>query len=333
MLDAAPMQEEAYALGGYLGSGESIAPVSSRSGFSCSPRDFLLPLAPLDAEAEPTPDMRPVARRPGARRKNVALRDKNKDRVAELLLEERAPDAYEMASEARLQRYLVGDTAAENPRRVRCPSRSEMWEVTPHRDARVSSLFGTSFSSLAEECDDTDDLFASIHGPIDPCEHDGSDISELEEDLRSSPGIIEESAEAAVAMSPRLGLKRKCEDDAPISKRKVPGGRLQTRRPTPVRFAPATSPLSTSPCARRAATPGLPAGSHAPDESPLSLPSTPIFPAWAHKQLAQSPASSGPGYGSGAIGLRLGVRGPVDTVFRHVAGLDMDEGVRALGLG
>ena len=48
----------------------------------------------------------------------------------------------------------------------------------------------------------------------------------------------------------------------------------------------------------------------------------------------QGSGGSGPGYGSGAIGLRLGSRVAWDTahVSTHAEGHDMDEGVRMMGL-
>ena len=102
-------------------------PSRQRSVFSCSPRDFHLPQSIIEVEdvAVPrTPESRipiPAKRHTPARCVPAVLRDKNKMRVAELLQEERAPSCFEIASEARLQRHLMGQTLLQDhvSRRVR----------------------------------------------------------------------------------------------------------------------------------------------------------------------------------------------------------------------
>lgn len=102
-------------------------PSRQRSVFSCSPRDFHLPQSIIEVEdvAVPrTPESRipiPAKRHTPARCVPAVLRDKNKMRVAELLQEERAPSCFEIASEARLQRHLMGQTSLQDhvSRRVR----------------------------------------------------------------------------------------------------------------------------------------------------------------------------------------------------------------------
>ena len=55
--------------------------------------------------------------------------------------------------------------------------------------------------------------------------------------------------------------------------------------------------------------------------------------------MSPSPAGSGPGYGSAAIGLRIGTGSPWSGVplsswlGEQMEGEEMDEGVRTLGLG
>ncbi|WFD30299.1 hypothetical protein MSPP1_001317 [Malassezia sp. CBS 17886] len=103
----------------------------TRGSFSCSPRDFRLPLA-MDSESD-TPSGSPVdstRRRSHARRASLLLHDKNKLRVSELLQEERSPTDFEVASEARLQRHL-GGCAADAVRR-------------PHIGARLRRMQGAS---------------------------------------------------------------------------------------------------------------------------------------------------------------------------------------------
>ena len=138
-------------------------PSRQRSVFSCSPRDFHLPQSIIEVEdvAVPrTPESRipiPAKRHTPARCVPAVLRDKNKMRVAELLQEERAPSCFEIASEARLQRHLMGQTSLQDhvSRRVR---RSR---IAQERGVRVTSLLGVSHDEEEEEEEEEEVVWAT----------------------------------------------------------------------------------------------------------------------------------------------------------------------------
>ena len=158
--------------------------------------------------------------------------------------------------------------------------------------------------------------------------------------------------------SPRTGTKRKWDDDTSMTRRRpaplppwVANASTHIASPRwPLWSAsgggtvsPSSSPLAHSgSTTRRVPTPVLSSNAychgHARAATPPAIaiprPMSPTLSAW--QPLARSPGTggSGPGYGSGAIGLRLGSRVVWDTahVSTHAEGHDMDEGVRMMGL-
>lgn len=158
--------------------------------------------------------------------------------------------------------------------------------------------------------------------------------------------------------SPRTGTKRKWDDDTSMTRRRpaplppwVANASTHIASPRwPLWSAsgggtvsPSSSPLAHSgTTTRRVPTPVLSSNAychgHARAATPPAIaiprPMSPTLSAW--QPLARSPGTggSGPGYGSGAIGLRLGSRVAWDTahVSTHAEGHDMDEGVRMMGL-
>ena len=326
-------------------------PSRQRSVFSCSPRDFHLPQSIIEVEdvAVPrTPESRipiPAKRHTPARCVPAVLRDKNKMRVAELLQEERAPSCFEIASEARLQRHLMGQTSLQDhvSRRVR---RSR---IAQERGVRVTSLLGVSQEE--EEEDNMSDLGPMALPPAD----DGAMCEDVDVPLAwATPPLPPHPPPA----SPRTGTKRKWDDDTSMTRRRpapLPPwlANASTHIASPRwplwsasgggTVSPSSSPLAHSgTTTRRVPTPVLSSNAychgHARAATPPAIaiprPMSPTLSAW--QPLARSPGTggSGPGYGSGAIGLRLGSRVAWDTahVSTHAEGHDMDEGVRMMGL-
>lgn len=337
------------------------------------------------------------------------LRDKNKMRVAELLREEQSLCSFEIASEARLQRHLVGQTSPQDPvsrraRRSRVASDASSLHGMS-RDARIKGLFGTSGypgTHIVDEDEDEDDLvdlfpptqmqipmaFPTSSATAASRSRSASmsdSVQDMIEDPVLEPEHVKEmppepaswfdpmpppSPQTMPSIPPsvplRVGVKRKCDDDAGATRRRpapLPpwvlintsgAGARSPRRPVWSAAAGGTVSPSSSPLAsgathmpRRVPTPVLQASSPicpipARDEfgtpPPLAIPmprsSSPTLSAW--KPLARSPGSggSGPGYGSGAIGLKLGSRTAGNTAFmcEHTEGHEMDEGVRMMGL-
>ena len=182
-----------------------IHAVRQYPSFSCSLRDFRLPTASMETDVPRTPETRTAVRRPAVRRMPPVLRDKNKMRVAELLSEEQCPCAFEVASEARLQRYLMGQTSPQDhvSRRARrsrmamesgstaaaaaaasattAATTTAMSESIPSlaaaatqsRDARMASAFGTITHHISPMRPDTDmlcDMDNSLSAPAPvPC--------------------------------------------------------------------------------------------------------------------------------------------------------------------
>ncbi|CCU97815.1 unnamed protein product [Malassezia sympodialis ATCC 42132] len=344
----------------------SPAAVPMRSTFSCSPRDFRLPLAPMEAESP-----RVHARRYHARKLSSAPRDKNKMRVAELLQDERCPVESEVASEARLQRRLVGETSPHDlvSRRARRARLAGLWGEPVH-EAQSASLFGElgpSHLHVVTHDDDMDDpLDGTSSTPLDDMHSSSDDMSD--EEPRACDIALDESFPPPAApvapfseplwmpgASPRLGTKRKHDESTPYARRRPPApvapwllsgassprSMASPRRPFLFGHAavsPSSSPLALSALSapRRTPTPVHTASvPHSPHDEPMSPSMTP----W--KPLARSPsagagplAGSGPGYGSVAIGLRIGSRTAWDAphLDERADGGSMDEGVRLLGL-
>ena len=328
-------------------------PSRQRSVFSCSPRDFHLPQSIIEVEdvAVPrTPESRipiPAKRHTPARCVPAVLRDKNKMRVAELLQEERAPSCFEIASEARLQRHLMGQTSLQDhvSRRVR---RSR---IAQERGVLVTSLLGVSHDEEEEEEENMSDLDPMALPPAD----DGVMCEDVDVPLAWAMPPLPPHPPTA---SPRTGTKRKWDDDTCMTRRRpaplppwVANASTHIASPRwPLWSAsgggtvsPSSSPLAHSgTTTRRVPTPVLSSNAychgHARAATPPAIaiprPMSPTLSAW--QPLARSPGSggSGPGYGSGAIGLRLGSRVVWDTahVSTHAEGHDMDEGVRMMGL-
>lgn len=342
--------------------------VPMRSTFSCSPRDFKLPLAPMEAESP-----RLHARRYHARKLSSAPRDKNKMRVAELLQDERCPVESEVASEARLQRRLVGQTSPQDmvSRRARRARLAGLWGEPVH-DAQASSLFGELGPSQLHMVMHNDDMDDPLEGPSstlldDPHASSSEDMSD--EEPRSFDFTFDDAIPPPAApitplseplwvplASPRLGAKRKHDDYTPYARRRPPApaapyllsgassprSMASPRRPYlfgTTAVSPSSSPLALSALSvpRRTPTPvhttGMP-------PSPHDEPMSPNMAGW--KPLARSPSAgagpstpgSGPGYGSVAIGLRIGSRLAGDPALLHepTDGASMDEGVRLMGL-
>ena len=129
-----------------------------RASFSCSPRDFCLPM-----ETD-SPRALTHARRHSARRLPSIPRDKNKLRVAELLKDEQRPEECEVQSEARLQRILLGQTTTQDlisrrARRMRGHPYPPTSDVL-HR-SRTSSLWP------GDDDDDGDDDAVHLLSPMD----------------------------------------------------------------------------------------------------------------------------------------------------------------------
>jgi len=334
--------------------------VPMRSTFSCSPRDFRLPLAPMEAESP-----RLHARRHHMRKLSSVPRDKNKMRVAELLQDERCPVESEVASEARLQRRLVGETSPHDlvSRRARRARLAGLWGEPVH-EAQSASLFGELGPSHLHMVTPDDDMDEPLEGtsatPFDDVHSSSDDMSD--EEPRSYDFAFDESIPPPPApitpfpeplwmpsASPRLGSKRKHDESAPYARRRPPApvapwllsgassprNTASPRRPFLLGSAavsPSSSPLALSALnvPRRTPTP-----IHSPHDEPMS----PSLSGW--KPLARSPsagggpaAGSGPGYGSVAIGLRIGSRTAWDATHldERADGGSMDEGVRLLGL-
>ena len=336
-------------------------PSRQRSVFSCSPRDFHLPQSIIEVEdvAVPrTPESRipiPAKRHTPARCVPAVLRDKNKMRVAELLQEERAPSCFEIASEARLQRHLMGQTSLQDhvSRRVR---RSR---IAQERGVRVTSLLGVSHDEEEEEGEEEEEEEEDNMSDLGPMALPPADDGVMCEDVDvplawATPPLPPHPPPA----SPRTGTKRKWDDDTSMTRRRpaplppwVANASTHIASPRwPLWSAsgggtvsPSSSPLAHSgSTTRRVPTPVLSSNAychgHARAATPPAIaiprPMSPTLSAW--QPLARSPGTggSGPGYGSGAIGLRLGSRVAWDTahVSTHAEGHDMDEGVRMMGL-
>ena len=331
-------------------------PSRQRSVFSCSPRDFHLPQSIIEVEdvAVPrTPESRipiPAKRHTPARCVPAVLRDKNKMRVAELLQEERAPSCFEIASEARLQRHLMGQTSLQDhvSRRVR---RSR---IAQERGVRVTSLLGVSHDEEEEEEEEEDNMSDLAPMALPPAD-DGIMCEDVDVPLAWATPPLPPHPPTA---SPRTGTKRKWDDDTSMTRRRpaplppwVANASTHIASPRwPLWSAsgggtvsPSSSPLAHSgSTTRRVPTPVLSSNAychgHARAATPPAIaiprPMSPTLSAW--QPLARSPGTggSGPGYGSGAIGLRLGSRVVWDTahVSTHAEGHDMDEGVRMMGL-
>ena len=332
-----------------------------RSLFSCSPRDFHLPQSIVevdDVAVLRTPESRisiPPKRHTPARCASAVLRDKNKMRVAELLQEERSPSSFEIASEARLQRLLIGQTSLQDhvSRRMR---RSR---IAQERGVRVTSLLGVHHDGEEEEEEKEDDEeeedMLDLCPPALPPADDGVMYEDVDVPLTWPTPPLPPLTPSA---SPRTGTKRKWDDDACITRRRpapLPPWvtNASTHIASPRRpfwsataggtVSPSSSPLAHGGCMpRRVPTPGLPSTAYCPGHAraatppaiAIPRPMSPTLSAW--QPLARSPGTggSGPGYGSGAIGLRLGSRVTWDTahVSTHTEGHDMDEGVRMMGL-
>ncbi|WFD39719.1 uncharacterized protein MJAP1_002700 [Malassezia japonica] len=363
----------------------ATSPARSRNMFSCSPRDFRLPLSAVHSDSENS-----HTRRTGSRRR-IIPRDKNKLRVSEMLHGEHFPADFEVASEARLQRHIDRRTRTA-PYATPPP---HAWERPPH-EARVASLFGPLRHGVYEVpaaprdagCELDEDLCDDFPStPLDLTDAYSSDEAErIDEDPRSSPMDVHEDlllGAAGMSMhatpmpvpgaadSPQLGAKRKHESiESPgwgAARRRGPvllaGRKAAPRTPGPLStsprstsprrmsllmsqgafVSPSSSPLALGEPRRRAATPGASGLTGAPLDTPALPISRPTSPsnAWLAKTHSRSPShsGSGPGYGSGAIGLRLGQRSPWEGVplnawlDEQVGGKEVDEGVKSLGLG
>lgn len=377
------MQEEPYTRSASPPRDMDESPVRGRALFSCSPRDFRLPVA-MNTDEIPH-------RRSGSRRA-VVPRDKNKMRVSEMLHGERYPTEFEVASEARLQRHLTGTT---DRRRREWSSLSHdalrtPWERPAH-EARVASLLGTMRGSPyeipaaprdpgAEVDEDLEDWLPSTPLALETT-YSSDETERIDEDPRSSPLDAPEDlvyGAASISMhskpvpvpgasaSPQIGTKRKHDgDDSPgWARRRGPmllaGRRGGSRTPnalstsprstSPRRvpllhgqgalISPSSSPLAIGEARRRASTPNTPALAFTACDAaagPGSRPSSPNT--WRLHARSPSHSGSGPGYGSGAIGLRLGAHTPWDGVSLsswlggQAEGREVDEGVRCLGLG
>lgn len=308
-------------------------------------------------------------RRHHTRKLTSAPRDKNKMRVAELLQEERCPAESEVASEARLQRHLVGQTSTHDmvSRRSRRTRLASLWGEPVH-EAQSASLFGDlgpSHVSLDTPEEDMDDPLAGTSSTLLDEPHASSSDDMSDEEPRSSLEFVLEEAVVPSAplseslwmppMSPRLGSKRKHDDSTPYARRRPPapvapwllsGASSPRSMASPRRslllgsaaVSPSSSPLALSALSvpRRTPTPVHGAG------APLSPYEEHMSPGWmGWKPLARSPSAgagpsitgSGPGYGSVAIGLRIGSRTAWDADRDEPADQgSMDEGVRLLGL-
>ncbi|WFD19483.1 hypothetical protein MCAP1_001715 [Malassezia caprae] len=337
-----------------------------RSTFSCSPRDFRLPLAPMEAESP-----RLHARRHHMRKLSSAPRDKNKMRVAELLQDERCPVESEVASEARLRRHLVGETSPRDlvSRRARRARLAGLWGEPVH-EAQSASLFeelGPSQLHMVTHDDDMDDpLEGTSATPFVDIHSSSDDMSD--EEPRSYDFPLDESIPPPAApiapfpeplwmptASPRIGSKRKYDESAPYARRRPPApvapwllsgassprSIASPRRPFlfgSAAVSPSSSPLALSALSAPRRTP-TPVHSVGVPQSPNDESMSPSLTGW--KPLARSPsagagpaAGSGPGYGSVAIGLRIGSRPAWDAphLDERADGGSMDEGVRLLGL-
>lgn len=327
-------------------------------------------------------------------------RDKNKLRVSEMLHGEKFPTEFEVASEARLQRHLVGTL---DRRRRDAPYGTSWthdvqrtpWERSAH-EARVASLLGMprglpyEIPVAPRDPGAMGDEDLADWLPSTPLALEANDVSDederIDEDPRSSPmdaneelmlGSAASLSAHAVPMpvpgadaSPQTGAKRKHDgDDSPGWTRRrglmLLAGRKGTPRPcasmstsprstSPRRMpllhgpgalvSPSSSPLALGEARRRAPTPGATTSwgcaplDGVPQQAPVSRPSSPSATFLKHGR-SPSHSGSGPGYGSGAIGLRLGARTPWDGMplsswlGEQMEGQEMDEGVRSLGLG
>lgn len=264
----------------------------SRSGFSCSPRDFGLPTTFAEHESPRSSDaMRgpAQARRPTPRRP-TNLRDKNKLRVAELLYDEMRPHSAEVRSEARLQRHLVGDGAADAvPRRIR-----RMRSTEPGTSAmraplatarRASAWLGASDDDDDDDDDTAMDLASSaspMHAALDVDMDLSSALSLSHGDVPGASAGLHDLAtldDADRRLSPpaapwggRTSTKRRHEDDGPLRRRPVPP---LPPWMLPPRQTPPSSPRSVSP-RHRPAWPS-PNGAGAPPGPMGSFPAPPLL--------------------------------------------------------
>lgn len=357
-----------------------------RTSFSCSPRDFRLPVAMAVDEGV-------HHHRRSSSRRAVVPRDKHKMRVSEMLHGEKNPSEFEVASEARLQRHLLGITDRRRREWTHDGGARVPWRRPAH-EARLASLFGTARGAVHEIPTAPRDPGALLDEELDDwmpstplaveASYSSDDDEPIDDDPRSSPmdapeellfGAASLSMHAAApvpvpvpgaeAQAAHLGTKRKHEssanDDSPgWARRRRPmllparktGARTPTMHSTSPRstsprrvsllhgqgalISPSSSPLAIGESRRRASTPNAPGNALAPFEGTGSArnsrPSSPST-AW------RTHTGSGPGYGSGAIGLRLGVHAPWEGVSlsswlgNQAEGREVDEGVRCMGLG
>ncbi|PKI85138.1 hypothetical protein MVES1_001104 [Malassezia vespertilionis] len=387
----------------------------SRTSFSCSPRDFRLPLAATNHDTEMHDSPRSMLRIMGSRRS--LPRDKNKLRVADMIQGERYPSEFEVASEAKLRRRL-GD-GADPPHRLQRWRREAPYRAHPFTDAyqpsvpgrdnaRITNLFGYARAPVSDvHCalhdqacatdEDLEDVFVTT--PLGTCDEGSTGYSSdassaaLDEDdaplddsaARFStrpctshpvpvPGVLDMRIDAGAppaleqigCPSPRPNMKRKAEHERSpgfgASHRKhshlLRGPRKATLSASPrstsprhallwgatnAAVSPSSSPLAIGGIARRSLTPCALAFTpmeSSPSYPVISRPSSPGANAWISKTHSRSPSvGSGPGYGSGAIGLRIGASAVWDGVklssrlSEQAQGKEMDEGVRALELG
>lgn len=305
------------------------SPVRWRTGLSCSPRDFCLPSG--DDESASRRVRRSVPSAP-----LIPARNKHLSRVAESLHAERFPVEGEVASEARLQQ-CIGDykVASDHMAKRMQHHMSCLHAQLPHgeraRDARVASLIGMHMSRIADE--DSEDMLADPHAPCAPGsdrfmeDSDGSDVEIVSE---NSAGL--RSATPEMSASPVSGArgaaKRKFDYDSPIPVARKKVAPLLPRRSmrgsaSPLHASPSSSPLAVG-------EPRSWGGRSRPSSAASfeSLPPHPASPNFAWTK-ALSPGSSGPGYGSGGIGLRISATQPTAPQVGEV----MDEGIRTLELG
>ena len=355
----------------------------THTSFSCSPRDFRLPAAMAVEEG--------MHHRRNSSRRAVLPRDKHKMRVSEMLHGEKNPSEFEVASEARLQRHLLGTTDRRRREWAHDGTSRVPWRRPAH-EARIASLFGTARGATHEVPTAPRDPGALLDEELDDwmpstplaleAPYSSEDDEPIDDDPRSSPmdateellfGAASLSMHAAApvpvpgaeAQAAHLGTKRKHEsstnDDSPGWARRRRPMLLATRKASartsgihstsprstsPRRVSllhgqgalvsPSSSPLALGEPRRRASTPIAQGSVLAPFESAsgtrTSRPSSPST-AW------RTHTGSGPGYGSGAIGLRLGVHAPWEGVSLsswlggQAEGREVDEGVRCMGLG
>lgn len=388
--------------------GPSAPAGAGSTALSCSPLDFRLPMVPpVDYDAEqpvqaqaplpPPPQQMSAtdaraARRAAARRSPVPLRDKSMLRVAESLHDERCPGEVELASEAKLQRHLRGESASSvgpvrrSAHRMRTsgeytagrglssrfvdPGELEVDDVflpaTPVGDMPATGGYSDSSCGSEDNSGDSDDE------PIAPFALAGTDMAE-----DPAPGPPDAPAAPAAPMpvpgapaSPRLGLpyarapgvgaKRKNPETGSSpsavaglhgpfagARRKGAGSALLLSRRESMRLGAAAAAAGPAGTASPSSSPlaggggsfgGRPAGAAAAATTDASGARS-ASPGVRSHNMSPSPAGSGPGYGSAAIGLRIGTGSPWSGVplsswlGEQMEGEEMDEGVRTLGLG